>query len=62
MTTNQILAMLNKQNARLQVLLTNALIILEENGFGGKSFAMSEVGLTEKEYKNIMGDNEDEQT
>lgn len=58
MNTNQILAMLNKQNARLRVLLTNALIILEENGFGGKSFSMKEIGLTEKEYKNIMGDNE----
>lgn len=56
MTTNQILAMLNKQNARLQVLLTNALIILEENGFGGKSFAITEIGMTEKEYKNIMGE------
>lgn len=45
---------------RLKILLTNALVVLEENGFGGKSFAMSEIGLTEKEYTNIMGDNEND--
>lgn len=41
---------------RLEILLCNALVVLEENGFGGKSFAMEELGMTEEEYIEIMGE------
>lgn len=41
---------------RLEILLANALTILEENGFGGESFAVTELGMTHKEYKEIMGE------
>ena len=57
MTPNQKLAMLKKQKTRLEILLTNALITLEEKGFGGKSFAERELGMREKEYLYLMGDN-----
>lgn len=46
---------------RYQTLLQNALIILEENGFGGESFAINELGMTSKEYREIMGEPEQEE-
>ena len=47
---------LANENARLKTLIINALIILEENGFGGKSFAINELGMTSNEYDKIMGE------
>lgn len=41
---------------RLKILLINALTILEEEGFGGGSFAVEQLGMTEKEYNEIMGE------
>lgn len=48
---------LENENARLKILIVNALVMLEENGFGGKSFAIHELGMTSKEYDEIMGEN-----
>lgn len=48
---------LENENARLKTLIVNALVILEENGFGGKSFAINELGMTNNEYDKIMGEN-----
>ena len=45
-----------KKCERLEILIVNALTLLEEQGFGGKSFAVAELGMTEQEYKNIMGE------
>lgn len=50
-----------KELERYQILLQNALIILEENGFGGESFAINELGMTSKEYREIMGEPENEE-
>lgn len=46
---------------RYKILLINALILLEENGFGGDSFAINEIGITSKEYREIMGEPEQEE-
>lgn len=65
-SNSQQFAILNKQRSkaeqkaeRYKILLINALILLEENGFGGESFAIDELGITHEEYKEIMGDNEE---
>lgn len=50
-----------KEVERYKTLLQNALIILEENGFGGESFAINEIGITSKEYREIMGEPEQEE-
>ena len=50
-----------KEVERYKTLLQNALIILEENGFGGESFAINEIGVTSKEYREIMGEPEQEE-
>lgn len=50
-----------KEIERYKILLQNALIILEENGFGGESFAINEIGITSKEYREIMGEPEQEE-
>lgn len=55
---NKELVATQDKNERLKILLANALTILEENGFGGQSFCKDELGMTEEEYKEIMGDNE----
>lgn len=46
---------------RYKILLINALVILEENGFGGENFAINEIGITSKEYKEIMGEPENKE-
>lgn len=46
---------------RYKILLINALILLEENGFGGENFAINEIGITSKEYREIMGEPEQEE-
>lgn len=50
-----------KELERYQILLQNALIILEENDFGGESFAINELGMTSKEYREIMGEPENKE-
>lgn len=50
-----------KEVERYKTLLQNALIILEENGFGGESFAINEIGITSKEYREIMGEPENKE-
>ena len=65
---SQQLAILNKQRnkaeqkaERYQILLVNSLVLLEENGFGGENFAINEIGITSKEYREIMGEPENEE-
>lgn len=65
---SQQFAILNKQRSkaeqkaeRYKILLINALVLLEENGFGGESFAINEIGITSKEYREIMGEPEQEE-
>ena len=53
---NKELVATQDKNERLKILLANALTILEENGFGGQSFCQDELGMTEEEYKDIMGE------
>ena len=53
---NKELVATQDKNERLKILLANALTILEENGFGGQSFCQDELGMTEDEYKEIMGE------
>ena len=67
-SNSQQFAILNKQRSkaeqkaeRYKILLINALIMLEENGFGGESFAINEIGITSKEYREIMGEPEQEE-
>ena len=67
-SNSQQFAILNKQRSkaeqkaeRYKILLINALILLEENGFGGESFAINEIGITSKEYREIMGEPEQEE-
>lgn len=67
-SNSQQFAILNKQRSkaeqkaeRYKILLTNALILLEENGFGGESFAINELGMTSKEYREIMGEPENKE-
>lgn len=50
-----------KEVERYKTLLQNTLIILEENGFGGESFAINEIGITSKEYREIMGEPENKE-
>lgn len=57
---SQQFAILNKQRSkaekkaeRYKILLINALVLLEENGFGGESFAIEELGMTHEEYKDL---------
>lgn len=54
---NKQLVETQNKNERLKILLANALTTLEENGFGGQSFCKIELGITEEEYKEIMGEN-----
>lgn len=42
-----------KKAERYKILLINALVLLEENGFGGESFAIEELGMTHEEYKDL---------
>ena len=65
---SQQLAILNKKQnkaeqkaERYQILLINALVLLEENGFGGENFAINEIGITSKEYREIMGEPENKE-
>lgn len=67
-SNSQQFAILNKQRSkaeqkaeRYKILLINALILLEENGFGGENFAINEIGITSKEYSEIMGEPEQEE-
>lgn len=65
---SQQFAILNKQRSkaeqkaeRYKILLINALVLLEENGFGGENFAINEIGITSKEYREIMGEPENKE-
>lgn len=46
---------LEKDNNRLKVLLFNAIVYLEQD-FDDKEQLLEELGMTKKEYKEIMGE------
>ena len=46
---------LEKENNRLKVLLFNAIVYLEQD-FDDKEQLLEELGMTKKEYKEIMGE------
>lgn len=46
---------LKKENNRLKVLLFNTIVYLEQD-FDDKEQLLEELGMTKKEYKEIMGE------